>query len=152
MESCLVHHLLLKTEVHSCAEQARCRSRFFCALVAVVLSSISVCFDQHSGKCTCKTVLITKSGTLNTLWENIMGSVQDFSTGRKVSNTCQGINTSRCRKKLKGKDSVPRCLVQGCYIYIRDVSYISEMLYKKVSSEYTKTGISVELTVILILG
>lgn len=70
-----------------------------------------------------------------------MGSVQDFSTGREVSNTYQGLIAADLKKKKKFQSeglSVPRCLLEGFYIYIRGATYISEIIYKKISRERTK--------------
>lgn len=44
--------------------------------------------------------------------------------------------------------SVPRFLLEGCYIYIRGATYISEIIYKKISSEHMKKGISVGLILV----
>lgn len=106
--------LLFKTQFWSHAEWETCMSYFFCSFMAVLLSSIAFVFLVSTlGNVHEKTVLVTTSSTLNTWWANIMGSVQDFSIGIKVSNTCQGIKTSRCRKKLTGKDCLnARCVKQ----------------------------------------
>lgn len=70
---------------------------------------------------------------MNTLWGDIMGPVLDFSTERKISNTYQELIVADEKKKVNAKKgfSIPRCLLEQCFICIRGATYISEIIYLK---------------------